>query len=106
MSRACNGPIVPGGRDSGQKSDFLDLPRPRLTLFGVARSEHLAYDAWNKRGLFKFTDNQAGNVAIQVGEQKLDMFVEIKSFAIARSALDTLRHPILGYRRCGYVGRP
>jgi competence protein ComEC len=91
------------GRDSGRQWDFLDVLRPKLTLFGVARSEHLAYEAWNKRGLFKITNNQAGNISIEVSEQRLDVFVENESFAIANSPYDTLRHPVLGYRRYGCV---
>jgi competence protein ComEC len=91
------------GRDSGRQWDFLDVLRPKLTLFGVARSEHLAYEAWNKRGLFKITNNQAGNISIEVSEQRLDVFVENENFAIAKSPRDILRHPLLGYRRYGYV---
>lgn len=94
------------GRGSGRQWDFLDVLRPKLTLFGVARSEHLAYNAWNTRGLFKLTNNQAGNVAIEFNEQRLDVFVENESFAIAQSPMDTLRHPVLGYRRHSYFGIP
>jgi beta-lactamase superfamily II metal-dependent hydrolase len=54
------------GRDSGRSWDFLDVLKPRLTLFGVANSEHLAYDAWNRRNLDKITNNQAGNVVLDI----------------------------------------
>src|SRR5262249_40608013 len=39
------------GRDSGRGYEFLDMVNPKLTLFGNAPSEHLAYDAWNSRDL-------------------------------------------------------
>ena len=34
------------GRKSGRSYQFLDVLRPRLTFFGNARAEHLAYSAW------------------------------------------------------------
>ena len=39
------------GRSSGRSYEFLDVLRPTLTFFGKARSEHLAYSAWNYRKL-------------------------------------------------------
>ena len=37
------------GRKSGRSYDFLDYVNPKLTLFGYAPAEHLAYGAWNYR---------------------------------------------------------
>jgi competence protein ComEC len=45
------------GRDSDRSYDFLDVLRPKLTFFGVARSEHLGYQAWRSRGLEVMTNN-------------------------------------------------
>lgn len=45
------------GRDSDRSYDFLDVLRPKLTFFGVARSEHLGYAAWRNRGLEVMTNN-------------------------------------------------
>ena len=39
------------GRDSDRSYKFLDVLKPKLTFFGNARSEHLAYSAWSNRGL-------------------------------------------------------
>lgn len=51
------------GRDSKRSYDFLDTLNPKITFFGNAKSEHLAYKAWTDRGLEKFTNNQ-GNCLI------------------------------------------
>lgn len=93
------------GRDSGRSWDFLGVLRPKLTLFGVASSDHLAYDAWNSRGLTKFTNNQAGNVVLETSPGQLNVFVENESFAAQRAPGDMLRHGVLGYRRHGRITR-
>ncbi len=54
------------GRKSDRDYSFLDTLQPKLTLFGNARSEHLAYDAWNSRELPFITNNQAGSVVVNV----------------------------------------
>ena len=46
------------GRKSKRKYDFLDVLNPKLTLFGNARAQHLAYDAWRNRGLDYITNNR------------------------------------------------
>lgn len=51
------------GRDSKRSYDFLDVLKPKITFFGNAKSEHLAYQAWTNRKLEKFTNNQ-GNCLI------------------------------------------
>ena len=45
------------GRSSGRSYEVLDVLRPALTFFGNARSEHLAYSAWNYRKLPFVTNN-------------------------------------------------
>lgn len=92
------------GRDSGRSWDFLNVTRPALTLFGVARSEHLAYDAWNRRDLFKITNNQAGNVVMHVDGNHLDVFVEHDACAEKHNGGDAMRNG-LGYRRLGWLDR-
>ena len=47
------------GRKSGRNYKFLDTVNPKMTFFGNARSEHLAYSAWNYRKLEKITNNEA-----------------------------------------------
>lgn len=68
------------GRKSGRSYDFLDYVNPKLTLFGCAPSEHLAYDAWNYRGLDHITNNQCGCVVAE-GSYEMNVYVENDKFA-------------------------
>ena len=70
------------GRDSSRSFDFLDVLKPRLTLFGNAPSEHLAYNAWNSRHLPFITNNQAGNIILEATSTGIDVYVENFSFAV------------------------
>jgi len=90
------------GRDSGRSWDFLDVLKPRLTLFGVAKSEHLAYDAWNRRNLDKITNNQAGNVVLDVWGNQMHVYVENETYAESRNPGDKTRNS-QGYRTIGYL---
>lgn len=90
------------GRDSNRSWDFLDVLKPRLTLFGIAKSEHLAYDAWNQRGLDKITNNQAGNVVFEMGDGCIHVYVENAAYAEFRNPGDNTRN-FLGYRTLGYL---
>lgn len=90
------------GRDSGRSWEFLDVLKPRLTLFGVANSDHLAYDAWNRRGLDKITNNQAGNVVLDINGNQMDVYVENDAYAESRNPGDSTRNN-LGYRTLGYL---
>lgn len=78
----CSVMIAPHhGRDSGRSYDFLDRIRPKLTLFGNAPSEHLAYDKWNQRDLPFITSNQAGNIVLECENGKINVFIQNYSFA-------------------------
>ena len=90
------------GRDSGRSWDFLDVLKPRLTLFGVANSDHLAYDAWNRRGLDKITNNQAGNVVLDIDGDRMHVYVENDVYAESRNPGNATRN-VLGYRTLGYL---
>ncbi|MDE2434583.1 MAG: hypothetical protein KGN37_17275, partial [Burkholderiales bacterium] len=90
------------GRDSGRSWDFLDVLKPRLTLFGVASSDHLAYNAWNSRSLDKITNNQAGNVVVDVIDRQMHVFVENDAYAESRNAGDSTRNS-QGYRTLGFL---
>lgn len=68
------------GRKSGRSYDFLNHVNPKLTLFGCAPSEHLAYDAWNYRDLAHITNNQCGCVVAE-GTTRMDIYVENDTFA-------------------------
>jgi len=69
------------GRDSGRDRSFLSAVRPKLTLFGAAPSEHLAYDAWRNRGLDYITSNQGGNVVVDTNGTHMQVYVSKESFA-------------------------
>ena len=68
------------GRKSGRSYEFLDFVKPKLTLFGCAPSEHLAYNAWNYRNLTHITNNQCGCVVAE-GTDAMHIYVENEVFA-------------------------
>jgi competence protein ComEC len=69
------------GRKSSRSYEFLDILKPRLTFFGNARSQDLAYTAWNYRNLPFITNNQAGSMVVLTDEKKLSLYVTHKPFA-------------------------
>lgn len=69
------------GRDSDRSYEFLDVLRPRLTFFGNANSEHLAYGAWNGRNLRFITNNQAGCMIVDIDRRRMALYVTHKPFA-------------------------
>lgn len=68
------------GRDSDRSYDFLNVLKPKLTFFGNAKSEHLAYPEWNNKRLEKITNNQ-GNCLIAKIDESMDIFVTHQEFA-------------------------
>jgi beta-lactamase superfamily II metal-dependent hydrolase len=79
------------GRHSDRSFEFLDVLNPKLTLFGCAPSEHLAYDAWNNRQLLHITNNQAGNVVLKTTEAGIEVYVENEKFAESYNSVDVSR---------------
>jgi competence protein ComEC len=71
------------GRGSGRSYDFLDVIKPKLTLFGCGPSEHLDYDAWGRRNLSKFTSNQCGNIVMESDSNGIEIWIENETFANA-----------------------
>ena|GEM_PF-3213614 len=67
-----------------QSPSLSSSPPPKLTFFGNAKSEHLAYSAWNYRELPYITNNQAGNMVVDTAG--LSVFVSNKKFAEARNS--------------------
>lgn len=67
------------GRKSGRSYQFLDYVNPKLTLFGCAPSEHLAYDAWNYRNLTHITNNQCGCIVAE-GLNTMEIYAENEIF--------------------------
>jgi len=74
------------GRDSGRSFNFLDVVKPKMTLFGNANSDHLAYNEWSKRGLQIITNNQANCVVIDGNGADMQVYVTNKAFAVSREA--------------------
>lgn len=69
------------GRKSGRSYDFLNTVNPKMTFFGNARSEHLAYSAWRNRGLEYITNNQANCMAVDCSGENLTLYVTNEKFA-------------------------
>lgn len=67
------------GRDSDRSYEFLDTVKPKVTLFGNASSEHLAYSKYPK---ITITNNQAGYVILETSSDYLKVYV--KNFEFAR----------------------
>lgn len=68
----------------GRKMDsyaFLDVLNPTLTFFGNAKSQHLAYGAWNYRKLPFVTNNQADCMIVDTNSVPMKVYVTSKSFA-------------------------
>lgn len=73
------------GRDSNRKYDFLDATKPKMTFFGNAKSEHLAYAQWNNRGFEFITNNQANSMVVATGGKNLIVYVTNEKFARDRN---------------------
>jgi competence protein ComEC len=69
------------GRDSDRDWEFLDVVNPKLTFFGNADSEHLAYNEWSYRNLPIITNNQAGNIIVATSKAQLDLYVTCEAYA-------------------------
>jgi competence protein ComEC len=66
------------GRDSNRDYSFLDTLNPKVTLFGNASSEHLAYNKYPKT---RITNNQAGYVILDITETEITFKVKHYEFA-------------------------
>ena len=70
------------GRKTGGCSKYLDCLKPKITLFGNAKSKHLDYASWNNRNLKHITNNQAGNIMVDFNEPFVaKVYVSNESFA-------------------------
>jgi competence protein ComEC len=66
------------GRDSGRNYDFLKTLKPKVTLFGNASSEHLAYNKYPKT---RITNNQAGYIVMEISLDEIAFYVKNDEFA-------------------------
>jgi competence protein ComEC len=69
------------GRKSSRSYKFLDNLMPRLTFFGNAPSEHLAYSAWSYRELPFVTNNQANCMVVDAKTTPMTLYVTHEHFA-------------------------
>jgi competence protein ComEC len=69
------------GRDSDRSYDFLDVLKPKLTFFGVARSEHLGYSAWRSRGLEVMTNNMGNCFVVDFSDEWGHVYCTNHAFA-------------------------
>lgn len=85
------------GRDSDKDFSFLDIMRPKITLFGNADSDDMAYQPWINKGLPKFTNNEVGNVMIEITATSFEIYGSYKSFVdkfrSKNKFSETLPHP-------------
>lgn len=72
------------GRKSGGNDEYLDVLKPKLTLFGNAKSQYLDYSSWNNRELDHITNNQADNIILEITKNKLNVYVTYREFALSR----------------------
>ena len=93
------------GRHSDRDWEFLDVLNPALTLFGNAGSEHMAYSAWNSRGLPMITNNQAGSVIVDAGASPMDVYVTCEAYAKASNPLGAVYSSQFGGYYWGQVTR-
>lgn len=69
------------GRKSGGNDEFLDVLKPKLTLFGNANSDDLDYNSWNNRNLKKITNNEANCIIMDIEQNMIKIFVTYEQFA-------------------------
>ena len=87
------------GRKSGRSYEFLDYVNPKLTFFGCAPSENLAYGAWNYRKLAHLTNNQCGCIVAE-GNGAMHIYVENDTFAVSNGDDITLTNAQGFYYLC------
>jgi competence protein ComEC len=92
------------GRDSGRSFAFLDVVRPKLTLFGNAPSDDLAYEQWNRRGLLTIANNQAGSIIFDITPNLLQVYVTHRPYASRVVGQPTYDPNMRGYS-CFYLAR-
>lgn len=71
------------GRKSGRDFSYLNWVRPTLTLLGCAPSAELSYDALTNRNLRFYTQNQTGNVVLEIEHGLCAVYVENRVFVEA-----------------------
>lgn len=71
------------GRDSKRSYDFLEVIKPKMTFFGIAKSNHMNYSAWSSRSLPVITNNQGNCLIAKFMENGTEIRCSYKKFADA-----------------------
>lgn len=75
------------GRKTGGNDAYLDTLKPKLTLFGNAKSQYLDYASWINRELDHITNNQANCIVLDTnGSNGIDVYVTYETFARKRNS--------------------
>lgn len=61
--------------------EFLNVLNPKISYFGNANSQHLAYNAWNYRNLPFITNNQANCIITDINGKSINVYVTNENFA-------------------------
>ena len=69
------------GRKTGGNDEYLDILKPKLTLFGNAKSKDLDYQSWSSRELLYITNNQANCVILDTNNGEIKVYVTYEIFA-------------------------
>ena len=93
------------GRDSDKDFSFLDTMKPKLTLFGNVPNKDAAHAEWNNRGLLHITNNQAGNILLDISSLGIIVAVSNQTFAnrMTQASVkhDALKYSLMDYWRLG-----
>jgi len=92
------------GRDSNRDYSFLDILKPKYTFIGNAKSKHLEYNAYKKYGQ-TITNNQAGNIVVQLEDNGLYILAENEIFAKKEHKFSKLHKATIAQRKYYYVSR-
>lgn len=71
------------GRTSKRSYEFLDTLKPKITFFGIAKSNHLGYSSWTSRNLQVFSNNQGNCLIAKFLEGKTEIRCTNETFADA-----------------------
>ena len=74
------------GRKTGGNDDYIKVLKPRLTVLGNADSQYLDYATFHNNDLEIITNNQGGNIVVDVSIDYIDVYVSNETFAKANDS--------------------
>jgi len=92
------------GRKNNQDFSFVDVLKPKYTLLGNTErnSDYLAYKPYQKYGK-TITNNQGGNIIVQLESDGLNILVENKNYAEKNHSFNQLYNCNIGKRVFYYL---